>query len=1849
MPIFDSGIGAFGGGSGAGFQLFIQSDNNQGVYADAAARDVYFGANPSELARLDADEFLIIKLLDNGSGEVAYQQRASSVWVDVTSLVQGETGPAGATGNSYFFASIAARDTFFGTPPNQGLLETDLPVIINVGDNTSSTYVWSGPSAPPSYDPDFWRLATVQTASGSLELGQSGAKISSGSEVLNFIAADGDESYTVIVKYDDSGNQQPFYWKLSARSDIPLADVFDTILSDLQSLSTTNTIDIYVSQYTLIPAASGELRVRTWLGTDDTGPNIVDTTITVEPGDVDNQTVFKAPNNTLVLTGQDTYTEFSGIQLKGGLQTSGPFIGQTVPFVTINGWLAESVDLITADIGVEGPGISKDNAVVTWNGTEGNLLQDSNSFVVPSGSNTRFYVDTLGAGGQASIGLRTNASADRFLINYNQTLNLVSQGSLSGSQYLIESADRLTLESNDILRIEALGNYNVSLNNDQSTFTLTGSTGGYSFSFSNTEPNTEPLLVLAKDDVTGGVTRVYVSNTAPEGVITANNASICSVSGTSPNIYFKLTDGVNTGWQSLLGDVVGPASSTDTGLALFDGATGKLLQSSSLITVSEVSDTELRLKSPSASIGSQIVLESFAGTRLTLFQYDETAIRTTLFLSGASHSYRLDANGAVDLRTFSSDPITVNNDNASYVVGGSVQSYQHRITNNQPNTNSLVRFTQTGTNGGTFDLFVSEVSPEGVITGAGGNLCLVDNGINSDLFIKRTDTGNTGWIDFLHGASGVQGPATSTDNAIATWDGTDGLTLQNSYAFVVSGANNTVLSLDNVSATGVSGFEIRNNLQLSRYSIKYNQSTNDVFVTTTSGASYSGVFDGSYQIQSFSNFSFGSLSDSLIELYNTTSLLRIDVAANGGRLYFNNSTADTEEMVQFVKTGTNGGTIDLFVTGRSPLGNITGNGGAFAIRDAGTSSNFYLKRVDGGTTGWNVGITKDDESSTLNALAIFDTTTGNSITDTRTATLVIDTNSTALELKPVTTAGNAEVNFRTSAGFIQSQIYYDEDVSTFNIEAQSTSLNIGNFAGPIKFASSSVESELYLINYNPGSSLFEPPGSVAIRVNDENSSLYINTGESSGRVWSRCTLDSDTDAFGGFGRLQNRIRWSEDLTNAVWVDGLGNTTIIPNATTGPNGEFVDNVQWDIAGLGLRQSGLGIVNGNTYTVSFWAKFISGTNNILIIDLADGGASNIFISGDGWQRYSRTLTAGASVGEWLDFTHNSTSTFAIWGVQVNDGTDIYPYLKREDIALKDTTKYGLSVDGKIVFTGSVVDSDDIITNLTTGVLEGGNLSINGVDDSLIDVTAGKALIADYSTPGSPNIREISWDEQTIDPNLGSPDFIVWIGVQESSTAGIGEFVFDVEFTQLEKRTIAIVGRCWGDGVTDSVTAVGQYTTSATGQGYVANDLSYILGSMNKRGNVYSANGANLLLDKSAGVTYRYAADNLGNPTSPNVHTDAAQTTIGTYWYLLQDADVADIQTDIDPDNYDNSGAKTAVPTDKYTLQRLYYYPVSQLLAITYGQTIYNSMGEAIGAAGEDIIESPGQLIEGAVLRGWIALKQGATALDDQTQARFKEARSIGDQPAKGAVGSTILTKSYTMGDYGSTDNNFIAGFYEYSTIGATLTIGGTVTQVFGDVNRALGAHAYCVVGAQAGATQVLTVSGTSIADDGTRTTSDSEILIADTLLVSTNQYFQTAKRWLGQVTYTLTGASGSFSFNYGVAKADTFRNRDFLVEDFEADGKAAASVSNTNIILWAHTATGWVYSGIGFTGRPSTKIVDMATDYGVDTAMDANGYIDYTRTNIGYTVSGSLGEGIIIEFVQAGNNALYYCNFHVDVLI
>ena len=151
-----------------------------------------------------------------------------------------------------------------------------------------------------------------------------------------------------------------------------------------------------------------------------------------------------------------------------------------------------------------------------------------------------------------------------------------------------------------------------------------------------------------------------------------------------------------------------------------------------------------------------------------------------------------------------------------------------------------------------------------------------------------------------------------------------------------------------------------------------------------------------------------------------------------------------------------------------------------------------------------------------------------------------------------------------------------------------------------------------------------------------------------------------------------------------------------------------------------------------------------------------------------------------------------------------------------------------------------------------------------------------------------------------------------------------------------------------------------------------------------------------------------------------------------------------------------------------------------------------------------------------------------------------------------------KSYALATPGIAGTRYIGGFYQAPAAHSVLNQ-GALTQTYGTALRAKGAHAFLVASAAGTATGgsgavTIVVSGVSITSAGVRNDADSEVIVADITAMSTDAYYETTKRWLGQVTYTLTvGATGhtayAATFNYGFAKYDDFGNRNFVVTDFD----------------------------------------------------------------------------------------------------
>jgi len=236
-------------------------------------------------------------------------------------------------------------------------------------------------------------------------------------------------------------------------------------------------------------------------------------------------------------------------------------------------------------------------------------------------------------------------------------------------------------------------------------------------------------------------------------------------------------------------------------------------------------------------------------------------------------------------------------------------------------------------------------------------------------------------------------------------------------------------------------------------------------------------------------------------------------------------------------------------------------------------------------------------------------------------------------------------------------------------------------------------------------------------------------------------------------------------------------------------------------------------------------------------------------------------------------------------------------------------------------------------------------------------------------------------------------------------------------------------------------------------------------------------------------------------------------------------------------------------------------------------------------------------------------------------------------------------------------FAAGYYEAPAADANLTQAGT-TVTLGAANVPYAAHAFLVAAAAGTATGgsgavTIVCSGTSITDAGTRTTSDTETIVADITTMSTDEYFETDKKWIGQVVYTLTvGATGhtayAADFNYGYDKYEDFGNQNFTLTDFEAVGLAAANDGSFNIELLHHSSADWTYSAAAFVPG-GTVLIAMETIHSTESDVDNGVAFAFKRAAMSTAISGSASEGLVIRVTTGANNTVQFLDMHIGMRI
>jgi hypothetical protein len=325
-------------------------------------------------------------------------------------------------------------------------------------------------------------------------------------------------------------------------------------------------------------------------------------------------------------------------------------------------------------------------------------------------------------------------------------------------------------------------------------------------------------------------------------------------------------------------------------------------------------------------------------------------------------------------------------------------------------------------------------------------------------------------------------------------------------------------------------------------------------------------------------------------------------------------------------------------------------------------------------------------------------------------------------------------------------------------------------------------------------------------------------------------------------------------------------------------------------------------------------------------------------------------------------------------------------------------------------TVLTSEDIRVDrlgLSTGLAEGGVVTI-GTPNTTVDITDGFGIISDTATtPGDPTYQKVTWSGLT-------GVTITGIAAANFTTIGINSAGSVVQkandfFTPSELRTtiqLAVVLHESNVQVDSIASAVRPVASPSNNLG----DLSTSVGAINRSGNLFGPNGANLNIDKSAGETYSIGSNYATDMNSPNIITTGALAAT-SFRYIYKDGvggyTVTAATTAINGGDYDDgTGTLSSVGNNNWSVQRIYFVANTSEVFVHYGQEEYATKTSAIsGIISEAFTPSPG--IARASFRAWLVIKGNASDLSNVDQAIFVEADKFGQAPISGGIN--------TLGDF------------------------------------------------------------------------------------------------------------------------------------------------------------------------------------------------------------------------------------------
>lgn len=300
------------------------------------------------------------------------------------------------------------------------------------------------------------------------------------------------------------------------------------------------------------------------------------------------------------------------------------------------------------------------------------------------------------------------------------------------------------------------------------------------------------------------------------------------------------------------------------------------------------------------------------------------------------------------------------------------------------------------------------------------------------------------------------------------------------------------------------------------------------------------------------------------------------------------------------------------------------------------------------------------------------------------------------------------------------------------------------------------------------------------------------------------------------------------------------------------------------------------------------------------------------------------------------------------------------------------------------------------ISTGIVAGGDLSVNGLNPAAIDIAPMVGYITSFSTdPFNPTITRVTYPGGTVALDAA--------GLTRTATWWLMDAAQNIiqqgtPPTNTQTRQLIFLGVTAQEAgvifVDQSLPVILQQPANQLA------DLMNALGPFSISGNQITPNGANLMINHAAGQLFARAFNHFMGPVQtddPHVSTTFAQTPAQFRYINRSSLMFGPLRNTLDVANYDNAGVITPIGggANASTVHRLWLFatntPEAQL-AFQYGQTVYPSLAAAAASVHSgSYITNPLITGNGAMV-SQIAVTRTATNLSDTSQATFIHASKL-----------------------------------------------------------------------------------------------------------------------------------------------------------------------------------------------------------------------------------------------------------------